>query len=509
MNRTTILCALACGSMGIQAALGQSLLSQAERLQPPAGAAAPFATAPAGGGYMGYTPKDGPEDGRGIQVETVKPGAPAALGGLKDGDLITAVNGKPMTLEQFDHHLAVTPPGQRVQLTVNRGGRTQQLTVMLGTKPAPGTSAATTPAESSFSSPSLTPPSNPATIAPPPAGSFSAPGISPDPSGTPSLSPPSSPGAADTTAPSLTPPATSDSLPGSGAFSTPAPAESSPRSIRAQPLELGSPPGTTSDPDPAGARSGSPVPGGVGSSGGASLGIRVLPLTEEARARAGVPVRRGALIEDVKRGSAAEQAGLPVGGVIVRMGSREVNSADDLVAAVQAARPGQEVEVMYYDRSRPYRKVVTLASAGGGEGGTAEARSGSSVAAPPASGVPATGESSLRGAPGALGNRPLLRNLGQMAADTIGRPGGLSTVYDPSVVAALQDRVAELTAQTQQLEERIRALESRSGGSAITPGGASTTPSLTPPASTTPPPSSFGTPSGPGFGPALGTGTGP
>jgi membrane-associated protease RseP (regulator of RpoE activity) len=233
-------------------------------------------------------------------------------------------------------------------------------------------------------------------------------------------------------------------------------------------------------------------------------------LTEDARARSGVPVRGGAYIANVKRGSPAELAGLPIGGVIVRMDSRTVSSANDLVDAIKAARPGQRVEVMYYDRGRPYRKVVELASSGGGEAGSGDARSGNPIAAPPSSGgSPTTGEGLLRGAPGALGNRPMLRNLGQMAADTIGRPGALSTVYDPSVVAALQSRVVELTVQTKQLEERIRTLESKLGGSSITPGGSSTTPSLTPPASATPASPSFGAPSGPGFGPALGTGTNP
>ena len=506
MNRTIFLSVVTGGMLAASLSLAQTLLGQAERTAPPASGALPSgeltpATGLPRGGYLGFVP-DERYTGRGVRIESVKAGAPAAQGGLKDGDLITAVDGRAIAnLAQFDDLLDATNPGQKLQMTVDRGGRSQQLTVTLGTRSgtAPPASDQTSP-EPGLSRPTTSRPWS----SPPSSGSFSAP--STGSTAAPALTSPTNPGVTDA-APSLTSPAATEPLPGPGAITPPAASETTPRSIQAQPLEIGPPPGTSAD-DDAGSRSAAAAPSGA-MSGRASLGISVDRVTDEARREAGAPSLRGALIASVKRGSPAEQAGLPLNGVIVRLDSREITSGDDVVSAIKAAQPGQEVEVTYFDRGRLFRKVVRLAGAGGGtEGLSGESSRGNPIAAPPAGGT--VGEGLMRGAPGALGNRPILRNLGQMAADTIGRPGALSTVYDPSVVAALQTRVAELTEQTRQLEERIRQLESKLGGAAGTATPATSSPALTPPGIAPPAGPSFGAPSGPGFGPALGgTGTTP
>lgn len=74
-------------------------------------------------------------DASGSQV--IVPGGPAAQGGLQAGDIITAVNG---TTLDASHPLDVVTsqlaPGASIKLDVLRGGKTVQLTVVLGTRQA-------------------------------------------------------------------------------------------------------------------------------------------------------------------------------------------------------------------------------------------------------------------------------------------------------------------------------------------------------------------------------------
>jgi putative serine protease PepD len=67
----------------------------------------------------------------------VKAGSPAATAGLKPYDLITAVNGQPITsTDQFIAGVDTYKPGQTVTMTVKRGGQTLHIKVTLGTRPA-------------------------------------------------------------------------------------------------------------------------------------------------------------------------------------------------------------------------------------------------------------------------------------------------------------------------------------------------------------------------------------
>ena len=71
----------------------------------------------------------------GAKVESITPGEPAADAHLKVGDLITEVDGKPVT-GSIDVVVAIRThvPGQKVILTVQRGGRTFQVPVGLSAK---------------------------------------------------------------------------------------------------------------------------------------------------------------------------------------------------------------------------------------------------------------------------------------------------------------------------------------------------------------------------------------
>jgi len=73
----------------------------------------------------------------GVVVQQLVTGGPAATAGLQQGDVITAIGGVPVK-EQRDLQAALTTqfkPGQAVDVTIDRGGTSQTITVTLGTKP--------------------------------------------------------------------------------------------------------------------------------------------------------------------------------------------------------------------------------------------------------------------------------------------------------------------------------------------------------------------------------------
>jgi serine protease Do len=67
---------------------------------------------------------------RGALVARVISGSPAAAAGLRTGDIITAVAGKPVdSREAFSTYTATVPSGQPLPLTVSRDGATQSISV--------------------------------------------------------------------------------------------------------------------------------------------------------------------------------------------------------------------------------------------------------------------------------------------------------------------------------------------------------------------------------------------
>jgi len=81
----------------------------------------------------------------------------------------------------------------------------------------------------------------------------------------------------------------------------------------------------------------------------------------------GVSVTRstegGALVSAVTPGSPAEKAGLRQGDVITRFDSQEIADSDALVAAVQAGKVGDQVEITYLRNGTENTATVTLAEA--------------------------------------------------------------------------------------------------------------------------------------------------
>jgi 2-alkenal reductase len=75
-------------------------------------------------------------DDQGNPARGVDPGTPAAQGGVKDGDIITSVNGKTIDEEHpLDTVLAQFKPGDTVSVDVLRDGKHVTLQVTLGTRP--------------------------------------------------------------------------------------------------------------------------------------------------------------------------------------------------------------------------------------------------------------------------------------------------------------------------------------------------------------------------------------
>ena len=77
------------------------------------------------------------EASRGAVVVRVFNGSPAGAGGLETGDVITAVNGRPIdSREAFSTATATVAPGQAIDLSIDRDGTSRRLTLRAAEPPA-------------------------------------------------------------------------------------------------------------------------------------------------------------------------------------------------------------------------------------------------------------------------------------------------------------------------------------------------------------------------------------
>lgn len=73
------------------------------------------------------------EDDKGVTVQSVLEGGPAAAGGLRPGDRITEFRGRTVReREDVNRYLGHLKPGATAKVTVERGGATRELTVKVG-----------------------------------------------------------------------------------------------------------------------------------------------------------------------------------------------------------------------------------------------------------------------------------------------------------------------------------------------------------------------------------------
>jgi membrane-associated protease RseP (regulator of RpoE activity) len=183
--------------------------------------------------------------------------------------------------------------------------------------------------------------------------------------------------------------------------------------------------------------------------GRASLGISVGPISDDARRQFNLATRRGALVTALVNGGPAEQAGIPLGGAIVAADGRVIDSSDQLVELIRQSRPGQELELTYYQGDRLFRKNVRLATAP------------DSVVVPGIGGDPNV-------APGVPSDRPLLRKLEQVLEGAGGgnllpgqpqpQPGAGNVQQE---MAQLRRQVDTLQGQIDRLQRLVEELERR------------------------------------------------
>jgi len=74
----------------------------------------------------------------GLSVANVLPGSPAAVAGLRPGDLILAINRTPaISARAVMRQIAMTDPGTTIRLRIQRGGSRIDVEATAGTRPAP------------------------------------------------------------------------------------------------------------------------------------------------------------------------------------------------------------------------------------------------------------------------------------------------------------------------------------------------------------------------------------
>jgi len=92
-------------------------------------------------GWLGLQVQD-PESGagsQGVMVVDILPGSPAASAGLRVGDRIGAINGRPIGSRlELGRWVSAHPPGTALRLSVRRGNRVREVAVTLGEPPPPG-----------------------------------------------------------------------------------------------------------------------------------------------------------------------------------------------------------------------------------------------------------------------------------------------------------------------------------------------------------------------------------
>lgn len=93
---------------------------------------------PARVAYLGLSGRPSKTGRAGLVVTSVVDGGPAAVGGLRPGDLVQRVDGTSVTsLASVLSLVSTRSPGQTIQVVIRRARRTTTLTVALGSRSAP------------------------------------------------------------------------------------------------------------------------------------------------------------------------------------------------------------------------------------------------------------------------------------------------------------------------------------------------------------------------------------
>jgi serine protease Do len=90
------------------------------------------------------------------------------------------------------------------------------------------------------------------------------------------------------------------------------------------------------------------------------LGVGFSDLTPGAAGRLDAPVDTGVVVTNIVAGSPAEDAGLQVDDIIVRLAGEEISGSGDLLEALRIHKAGEEVAVSYYRGPTQIEAQLTL-----------------------------------------------------------------------------------------------------------------------------------------------------
>jgi S1-C subfamily serine protease len=92
----------------------------------------------------------------------------------------------------------------------------------------------------------------------------------------------------------------------------------------------------------------------------AFLGITPRPMTPEIASQLGVSSDQGVVVFQVAPGAAAEKAGVQAGDVITKFDGKNVNSVEDLYAALRSKKPGDKVPMTVTRNNNSMDLTITL-----------------------------------------------------------------------------------------------------------------------------------------------------
>ncbi|MBK8395380.1 MAG: trypsin-like peptidase domain-containing protein [Leptospiraceae bacterium] len=91
------------------------------------------------------------------------------------------------------------------------------------------------------------------------------------------------------------------------------------------------------------------------------LGVGLEPVMEEDMKELKLSDSKGAVVREVKKDSPADQAGIKIMDVIVRIGDKDVETREDVIEAVLGTRVGKKIDVKLIRKGSPMKLTVTTA----------------------------------------------------------------------------------------------------------------------------------------------------
>lgn len=98
------------------------------------------------------------------------------------------------------------------------------------------------------------------------------------------------------------------------------------------------------------------------------LGVEIEEIDSKKAEELGISMHRGALVRSVRANSAADEAGLLPGDVIIGMDGNSINNPSELIELSGRRRPGDEVEIEYHREGRNYKTTAVLKNVHGDTG---------------------------------------------------------------------------------------------------------------------------------------------